>query len=267
MTAFNPFGDNKAIVSTNTSGAKENLLVSFTPAKFDVLIKVLGLFDKSSDSIKIQNSNIIQKYGPAVVSANVMTLFDNQSINIEIVQPKKYIKLFKLFKNNNNIDFIEDNSNNRYIITNGEIKLFLPKQAIAATDDTLMPDFDDCVGLYEVKIDKETSKQLIGLSSDVNYVEYLIQDDKLKGVHVPDTAIFLFADYLIDPKAVKLDETNADQILRTGIFLTVPAEDYTINIGKLKNGNFFSITDCNTGVVHVSIIETLELSTGGNLLI
>lgn len=266
MAAFNPFGDNKAAV-TNDSNAKENLLISFTPAKFDVLIKVLGLFDKSTDSIKIQGSNIIQKYGPAIVSADVSTLFDDQVIDFEIVQPKKYIKLFKLFKNNNNIDVIEDNANNRYIITNGEIKLFLPKQVTALTDDNLMPDFNDCVGLYNVKIDKETSKQLIGLSGDVNYVEYLIQDDKLKGIHVPDTAIFLFSEFLIDPKATKLDETNADQILKTGIFLTVPAEDYTIDIGKLKNENFFSITDCNTGVVHVKIIETLEVSTGGNLLI
>jgi len=265
MTAFNPFGDNKIV--TQSVEQKENLLVSFTPAKFDVLIKVLGLFDKSSDSIKIQSSNIIQKYGPAIISADVSTLFDDQVIDLEIVQPKKYIKLFKLFKNNNNIDVIEDNANNRYIITNGEIKLFLPKQAAAATDDTLTPDFDDCVGLYEVKIDKETSKQLIGLSGDVNYVEYLIQDDKLKGMHVPDTAIFLFNEFLIDPKASKLDETNADLTLRTGIFLTVPAEDYKVNIGKLKNDNYFSITDCNTGVVHVSIFEALDVTTGGNLLI
>jgi hypothetical protein len=168
MAAFNPFGDNKAVVPNNSS-AKENLLISFTPAKFDVLIKVLGLFDKSTDSIKIQNSNIVQKYGPAIVSADVTTLFDDQSIDFEIVQPKKYIKLFKLFKNNTNIDVIEDNANNRYIITNGEIKLFLPKQAVAATEDTLLPDFEDCSLMFDVKIDKEASKQLMTEEGEMNY--------------------------------------------------------------------------------------------------
>ena len=259
MTDFNPFS------SKEKTG--ENLLFSFSPAKFDILIKVLSLFDKSGETISIRNSNIVQKFGAAVANADISTLFDDQIVDIDIVQPKKYIKLFKQFKNNTNIDFIEDNSNNRYIVSNGEIKLFLPKQAQASDDDTLAPDFDDCVGLYEIKIDKETSKQLVGLSSDSNYVEYLIQDEKLKGVHIPDTAIYLFNDFLIDPKATKLDETNADQMLRTGNFLSVPAEDYLINIGKFKNDNFFSVTDCNTGVVHVKIIETLELSTGGSILI
>jgi hypothetical protein len=263
LADFNPFGDSK----TTVSKTGENLLVSFSPAKFDILIKVLSLFDKSGETISIKGSSIVQKFGTAIANADISTLFDDQIVDLEIVQPKKYIKLFKQFKNNTNIDFIEDNTNNRYVVTNGEIKLFLPKQAQAASDDNLMPDFDDCKGLFEIKIDKETSKQLIGLSGDVNYIEYLIQDDKLKGVHVPDTAIYLFNEFLIDPKASKLDETNADQMLRCGNFLSIPAEDYEINIGTLKNDNYFSVTDCNTGLVHVKIIETLEVTTGGNLLI
>lgn len=265
MANFNPFGDNKTFSDTKTSG--EKLLVSFSPAKFDTLIKVLGLFNKSADSIKITNGNIVQKYGPATINADVSTLFDDQPVDFEIVQPNKYIKLFKTFKNNTDISIIEDNSNNRYIITNGEIKLFLPKQAQVASDDTLLPDFEDCTQLWEIKIDKETSKQLIALSGSSNYVEYLIQDEKLKGIHVPDTAIFVFSEFLIDPKAKILDETNAEQTFKTGTFLKIDAEDYTINIGKLKNGNHFSITNCNTGLIGVNIFETLEVSTGGDLFI
>lgn len=259
MTTFNPFG--------NTSSKSTDLLVSFTPAKFDILIKVLSLFDKSNDSICIKSSNIVQKFGSAIANADISSLFDDQVVDLEIVQPKKYIKLFKQFKNNTNIDVIEDSANNRYVITNGEIKLFLPKQATPTSDDTLMPDFEDCEMLHEMTIDKETSKQLIGLSSDSNYIEYLFQDNKLKGVHIPDTAIYLFNEFLEDPKAKNLDETNADEMLRTGVFLAIPAEDYKLTIGKLKNGNHFSITDCNTGMVHVNLIEQLDLSTGGSLLI
>lgn len=267
MAVFNPFGSGEIQESGTKTESGEKILVSFPPAKFDTFVKVLELFNKSTESIKIQSSNIIQKFGPAVASADVSTLFDNQEIDIEIMKPSKYIKLFKNFRNNEDVKFIEDNTNNRYIITNDEIKLFLPKQAMASDGDTLMPDFEDSESLFEIKIDKETAKQLISLSSGSNYVEYLIQDDKLKGIHVPDTAIYLFTEYIKDPKAKTLDETSANQMLRTGIFLSVPAEDYTIHIGKLKTGGYFSFTDCNTGIVHVNVFENLEDSTGGNLLI
>ncbi len=268
---FNPLDNTKE--QTNDSGEpiSEELVFSFSPAKFDSFVKVLSLFDKSSEVIKITQSNIVQQLqsSTAIISADITKLFDDKEIDLDIVQPKKYVKLFKQFRNNENISIIDDSENRRYIYTNGELKLFLPKQA--STDDgeqdTLMPDFEDCEGLYTIKIDKESSKQLLGLSSDNNFIEYLIQDDKLKGVHVPETAIYLFADYLKDKKAAKLDETNADLILRSGAFLNVPAEDYEIQIGKLKNGNFFSVTACNTGMLNINIIETLEPTTGGNILI
>ena len=262
---FNPFGNSDSVVSTSNVG--ENLLLTLSPAKFDIFSKTLALFEKSTESIKIQKSNILQKFGPAIITADVTPIFDKE-VDLEIVQPKKYIKLFKQFKNNLDINFIEDNSNNRYVITNDEIKLFLPKQASTEDEeDTLMPDFEGAEGLFEIKIDKEVSKQLIGLSSDVNFVEYLIQNDKLKGIHIPETAIYLFNDYLKDPDAKTLDETNADLTLRTGVFLGVTAEAYAIQVGKLANGNHFSFTECDTGMVKINVFETLEVTTGGNLLI
>lgn len=273
MAVFNPFSN---LVTNNETKSEKNektedLLISFTPAKFDTFVKILSFFDsaKSTDSIKIQENTIIQKYGTAVLSSDISSLFENQVINIEINQPKKYIKLFKNYRNNNNIDFIDDKSNNRYIVTNNEIKMFLPKQVKTeenSNEDSLMPDFTDSEGLYSVKIDKETAKQLLNLSADQNYVEYLIQDNKLKGINIPQTAIYLFNEYLNDPKTKNLDETNADLLLRTGVFLAIAADSYDINIGKLSNGNYFSFTDCNAGLVHINIFENLENSTGGTLI-
>ena len=272
MAVFNPFNsENSTVVEEDKPEERteipENLLFSFTPAKFDMFVKVLSLFDKSSDSIKITQSQVVQKYSAAVINADMSTLFDDQEVDLEIIQPKKYTKLFKQFRNASNIDIIQDDDNNRYIITNGEIKVFLPKQVTTDSDDTMMPDFDGCVGLWDIKIDKETSRLLNGLSSDVNFIEYLIQDNKLKGLHVPDTAIFLFGDYLKDPKAKTLDETNSEVTLRTGVFLPIVADDYNISIGKLKNEEYFSITECNTGLIKINVIEKLEVTTGGNLLI
>jgi hypothetical protein len=264
MTTFNPFGNTDTTINTSTG---ESLLLTLSPAKFDIFVKLLSLFEKSSESIKIQDSNIVQKFGPATMTADITTLFE-KDVNLEIVQPKKYIKLFKQFKNNTDINFIEDGGNNRYIITNDEIRLFLPKQAASTEEeDTMMPDFEGAEGLFDITIDKDVSNQLIGLSGDVNFVEYLIQEDKLKGIHVPETAIYLFSDYLQDEAAKTLDETNADLILRTGVFLAVTAEKHTIQIGKLANGNHFSLTDCDTGMIHINVFENLEVTTGGNLLI
>jgi len=261
MSMFNPFGNAEKTVMTG-----ENLILTLSPAKFDIFSKTLTLFEKSAESIKIQNSNILQKYGPAIMTADITPLFEKE-VDLEIVQPKKYIKLFKQFKSNEDINFIDDNSNNRYIITNNEIKLFLPKQAGVKEEDTLMPEFEDSESLFDIKIEKDVAKQLIGLSGDVNYVEYLIQENKLKGIHIPDTAIYLFSDYTKEENAKNLDETNADLTLRTGVFLEVPAESYQIHIGKLGNGNHFSFTECDTGLIKVSVYETLEVTTGGNLLI
>lgn len=266
MAVFNPFNTKEE----DENKSDERVLVTLPPAKFDIFTKVLDLFNKSNESIKIKNNLIVQKFGPAVISSDITNLLEeDQQINIDIIDPSKYIKLFKNFRNNEDVKIIDDESNKRYIFTNDEIKLFLPKQVTEEenADDTLMPDFEDSESMFELKINKETSKQLIGLSKNVNAVEYLVQDNKLKGIHIPETAIFLFSDYTKDPKAKTLDETNAEQIFRTGIFLAVPAEDYIIYIGKLKNGNYFSYTDCDTGFVHVNVYEDLKVTTGGSLLI
>jgi hypothetical protein len=254
----------------NVSSGEVKTIASFTPAKFDALIKILSLFDKSNESIKISESTIIQPFQSAVAIADCSQLFDEQEVTLEIVQPKKYIKLLKNFRNNDNINIIDDGENNRYVITNNEIKLFLPKKAEVTTDDDdLLPNFEGSQVTYGINIDKETAKQLSGLSNDSEYIEYLIQDNQLKGIHIPDTAIYLFANFLKDAEAKKLDETNADVMLKTGVFLSIPADDYGIEIGQLKDGRYFSITNCNTGLIQVSVkvIEILEETTGGNLLI
>jgi hypothetical protein len=68
-------------------------------------------------------------------------------------------------------------------------------------------------------------------------------------------------------KAAKLDETNADLALRSVAFLSIPAEDYEIAIGKQADGSYISVTNCNTGFIKVDVFESLEIATGGNILI
>ena len=244
-----------------------NTIAEITPAKFDSLVKILTLLDKSSDAIMITGSNIIQPYKRGMLHADVSEIFDNKQIDLQIINPKKNVKLLKTFKSNSNIHIIDDNDNARYILTNGEIKLFLPKQSNITGTTAQLPDFSNATQLCTAKLDKDASKTIDSLASDSNYIEYLIQDNKLKAIHVPDTAIYILSDYLKDPKVNKLDETTADLTLRTEVYLPVTADEFNITLGKLPDESYFSYTVCDTGLIKINVFESLDLTTGGNLLL
>ena len=264
-------GETTPLSIVNFKPLEENMIVcQISPAKFDSLLKVLSVLvsDKSSnDSLIIKESNITQNVSGAIISSNVEEIFEGKKIDLQIINPKKYLKLFKTFRNNNDVFILNDVENSRFIITNGEIKLFLPKQIEALVEAVKLPDLANCVGLCSIKIDKATRNIIMGLASEAAYIDYLIQDDKLKAIHVPDTAIYLFSDYVSDLKATKLDETNADLALRSIAYLSIPAEDYEISIGKQPDDTYVSAMSCNTGFIKIDVVESLEVATGGNILI
>ena len=257
-------------IFTPTINSENNVICQVSPAKFDSLLKVLNVLitDKSSnDSLIIKNSSITQSTSGAIIGADIQDIFGNNKINLHILNPKKYIKLFKQFRNNNDIFIINDVENSRFIVTNGEIKLFLPQQVETLVEEIKLPDLGDCELLCNIKVDKATRNIISGLAADVDYIEFLIQDNLLKAIHIPDTAIYLFNDYISDPKATKLDETNSDLSLRSTMSFPITAEDYEISIGKQPDGSYISATRCNTGFLKVDVFEPLEISTGGNILI
>jgi len=250
--------------------AEDNIICQISPAKFDSLLKVLNVLinEKSSnDSLIIKDSTITQAFSGAIISSNIQEVFDNDKTNLQIINPKRHIKLFRNFKNNNNVFILDDSENSRFIITNGEVKLFLPKQMETLVEEVVIPDLSNCTELCSIKVDKSTRNIIIGLASDVDYIEYLIQDDLLKAIHIPNTAIYLFNEYINDPKAAKLDETNADLALRSTVYFPILAEDYELNLGKTPESNYVLVTRCNTGFIKVDVFEQLEVSTGGNILI
>lgn len=255
------------VSSFNSMNGDNNIIAEISPAKFDSLVKILSLLDKSQDSIIIQNSSIIQQYKRGILYADIKQIFDEKDVNLQILNPKKNIKLLKQFKNNNNIYIIDDNENSRYVLTNGEIKLFLPKQSDETLITVQIPDYSGATEVCDATLDKDSSKTVDGLSADSNYIEYLIQDNSLKAIHIPDTAIYVLNDFIQDPQASKLDETNADLTLRSEVYLPVIADEYSIQIGKLPDDAYFSYTVCDTGLIKINVFENLDLTTGGNLLL
>ncbi len=245
---------------------QNNIIVSIAPAKFDGLLKVLGLLIDSNDPIIIENSTITKNLkSGAIISMDVKDVFkDNTSLHI--VNPRKNIKLFKTLNNNNDIYITEDPDNSRYIVMNGEVRLFLPKQDDSISEyETVMPSLTGVKNLSNFMIDKDTKQIIKELSRDADYIEFLFQDSVMKAIHIPDTAIYIFEKYINDKEASKLDETNAELALRSTSFLPIAADNYELNIGQLKDDSYCSYTICDTGYIKVNVFEELENTTGGSI--
>jgi len=243
-----------------------NIVAEITPAKFDGLLKVLNLLTDSNDPIIISKSKIVKNLlSGSIVSMDVKDVFDSD-VNLHIVNPKKNIKLFKTLKNNNNIYIVQDDENARYIIMNGEIRLFMPKQDESVEEfKAEMPSLEGVTPLSNTTFDKTTKNIISELAYSTEYIEFLFQNNEMKGIHIPDTAIYIFEKYIKDQQVSKLDETNADLALRSTSFLPIVAENYELSIGKLSDGSYCSYTVCDTGYIKVNIFEQLENTTGGSI--
>jgi len=240
-------------------------IADISPAKFDNLTKVLDILRQNKpDAISIKGSYIHEVVSGSVIVADVRSIFDG-AVDFQITDPKKHVDLFKQFKGNNNIFILDDPENTRYILTNGPIKIFLPKQIDQLVAEASAPDISSSQTLSQKMVTKDTRDEIRGLGRHSNSVEFLLQGTEIKAMHIPDTGIYRFEEYIKDPGVAKLDETNADLVLKSELFLPVDSDSYKITIVKKQTGEFVSVTECNTGLVKMWIFEQLEETTGGNL--
>ena len=250
----------------------KKIIAAITPADYDNMVKILQILNKENndESITIKQSQIKQGQTDCVIEANIQEVLKNKNgefVDLDIINPKKYIKLLEQFKSQDDIFIIQDNENSRYIVTNGEVRLFLPKQ-----DDTNVQqdaqtfDMSGCETICQFEVDKDIRKIVKNLAKDQDYIDYLFQGGVVKAIHIPDTAIYTFPEYKGDPAAQALDETNTELALRSSNFLPVDADIYTVYIIKLTNGKYASISDCKSGKIAIRTTEICDLATGGNLL-
>lgn len=259
--AFNPNVNEKKIIAV------------ISPGNYDNMIKILQVLnkDKGDDAIIIRNSMITQSQSDCIIEANMSSVLRNKAgelVNLDIINPKKYIKLLEQFKSQDDIFIIDDNENSRYIITNGEVRLFLPKQdSKIEIKEAENFDMSNAKGVCTLEIDKDIRRIIKNLAKDQDYIEYLIQENQVKAIHIPDTAVYTFPKYKNDEKAQKLDETNSDLTLRSGNFLPVEADNYMVYIITLDKDKYASVADCKVGgKIDIRVTELCDLCTGGNLL-
>lgn len=253
--------------STYTPTDKEKVIKGVPPAKWESLISILELLTKDSDdSVIIKDSVIMHSLHGVIVKADLSKAFDDEKINLHISSPKKWVRLFKQFKNDT-VYIIDNSERNCFIVTNGEIRLFLPKQVQSVVSNLFIPNLENTKTVSKFKISKEVRDKILNLSKGVEYLEYLIQDDLIKCVNIPNTAIYVFPEFLTDEKIKKLDSNNADLTLRSSAFLPISADEYSIIIGRRDDTTYFSYTTCKTGFLSIELYENLDDASGANIFI
>ena len=254
-------------VSSNDSNIISDddvVLKKISPAKWEALIDILEFLTKDSDeSVVISNSIIMhQLKSGSILKADLKEVFDNQNIDLHISSPKKWVRLFKMFKNEN-VYIIEES--NRFIVTNGQTKLFLPRQLNTVVSQLEFPDFEQTRNIANQIIQKESRDKIINLSKGLSYIEFLIKDNNIKIVNIPNTALFIIPEFMKDPEIRSLSVDNADLLLRSSTILPYPAETYQIIIGLNNlNDKYFMVSSCKTQLISIEIYEVLNDATGIN---
>ena len=240
----------------------DNVIKKIIPAKWEAFLEILDFLTKDSDEpVIIKNSVIMYPYkGGSIIKADLREVFDDDSMNLHISSPKKWTKLFKTLRNENVYILDEDS---KFIVTNGQIKLFLPKQLNSYVNNLSFPGLDETEKVCELFVQKDSRDKILRLGKDVQYIEFLIQDGKFKSVNVPNTAIFILPEYVKDEAAQKLTSSNADLTLRSTVFLPYPADTYQLFIGRnLIKDSYFAYTICKTSLATIELYESLDNSSG-----
>ncbi len=240
-----------------------SLVASMNPAQLDSLIKLLQVLEKQ-DNVIIKDSTICQSInvGATILFAELQSII-GAGVNMHILSPRKTIKLFKAIKGNSNIAIYDDDDQKRYVVTNGAIKVFLPKQASELDEDISPPNLKEYSMLGKVvSVTKDVRSGISSVLNESDHCELLINGNQLKGIYVPETAVYLFEEYAKEP----IDETNSELSLKSYSFLGIDAESYEIFLGQ-KGDNYWTMCRANTGYLIVDMYESVQPITDESFLL
>jgi len=241
-------------------------MTTILPDKWSTLLNVLKPLN-TQGSINIVNSGIYQDVnsGVATLVANIGSLV-GEGITFDIMSPAKHIKLFKLLETDKDVDLLDDSDNEQFIVSNGQIKIYLPKQ-IESISEAAKPDYEGLVQIGEpIKVDKKTKREVETFikSENVDSIDLLLKDDQLVGFEVKNTGVYLFSDYT--NIAAGITSETADMVFKSLAFLIIDGDDFTVNVGKYPDDRHLLITDITTGYMTMSLNEELDLGGSGDEL-
>jgi hypothetical protein len=229
-------------------------------AKFDMFVKTLSHLD-DKNVITIVNSQVCQSINnnTTIIFVDLKDLL-GPNIELHILNPKKYLKHFKNIKGST-VYFIDSINESRYLITNGDITLYLPKQLEQLSSMFSIPDISTSTVISQpMDIDKDVRNTISNLVGD-GVVELIIKNSQLKGVYIPETAMYVFKQYIKE----NIVETSADLKLKCFSFLKIAAEKYTVGIYQIGD-TYWLLTGIDTGIKFYTY-ENIQLVNDENLLI
>ena len=240
-----------------------NIICELNAAQFDGLVKILSKLT-SADFINIQNSLLTYNQQGIIVLFDLKSI--HQNITLHISNAKNLVKLMKNIDGNNNVYIIQDDENCRYVIDNGEIKLFLPMLS-TELEEVSFPDLSNFTTISEIELDSAQIRKLQSLCRGAEHIEYLFdENNNCKGVYVYEQALYIFPQYLNDPDISKFNETTAALALRSSRFPEFEGEKYQLTFLK-DNSNNYSLYVKIQSFVDIHWYESLQDTTGGNVLI
>jgi hypothetical protein len=247
-------------------GEGQTLLAKISPAEWDQLAKLLSILEKTG-VITISNSTINQSInkGTAVINIDVSELL-GPDINLHIINPEKYIKLFKALRGNDDVQIIDNPEQQQYLIKNNDMVIILPKQIEELTEDQSPPDLSAATAIgVPLALDKNVIKIIKGVitGAGAEYVELLVDNDQLKAMSIPETIVYTFPAYRNEPT---LSDVNVQLVLKSYSFLQIEAEAYEVHLGKVED-TFWLMSRINTGYISVTLYEDISQSGDENLLI
>jgi len=238
----------------------QRVVLKLSSGKFDLFVKVLTNLD-DKNVITITNSQICQSINnnSTIIFADLKELL-GVNIDLHILSPKKYLKHFKNIKGG--IVYIIDSINDqRYLVTNGDITIYLPKQLENLSSLNVLPDMTNAIIVSPpMDIDKETRATISNLAGE-SAIELIIKNTQLKGVYIPQTAMYTFKQFIKE----NISEASADLKLKCFSFLRISAEKYNVSIYQ-ANGIYWLLTNVDTGIKFYTY-ENIQPVNDENLLI
>lgn len=224
--------------------------------KFDALQKIISLLENAS-SISIRDGVINNLVETNIIVADLTSIF-GPNFNIDIVNPKKYLKLFKTISKAK-VKLYDDPSMNRYIITSSNIKLFLPKKQNAPLfDQSEFSDFQQLGKTITIKDNKRLIKSFI--SSEI---KLLLKDNEFRGILNDELGIYQFSEY---ETPESLNEDDCEVLVSYG-FLTIDSDKYEISLGKKNNEYWLFTTIDFDNISKMFILENVNKKNINNILI
>jgi len=248
-------------MSQQENNIPENLQVigNLKSAMFGGFVKILGFLSQGTGSqdiiyIKEGKLNLVKNAGFLFCDLSIM--FDKN--DFEIIDPSKSIKLLNLIKGGDEVLFVKDDVNQRYIVSNlieGNVStsITLPQPDRSITQEVSKPEIGTLKFRREIENDVVDNIQNAVKTLESQYLKIKLQDNVLISVQTSDD-IFEHTFQQPDPNK------EAPKVYRVfNPFPITKADEVYLEIHQDEENDKLWIKTLNSiGMVTVEYIEPIE---------